>query len=457
MDARGLGVPALSLGDASGLWLVRTSDGPPYVVDADASAITITDTDAVHGLFRDGWLRVTLVHQPVDDLTGVLRVGHATVIGVFPPQDCAAEALFLVASVLAIEPATDDVVSSVPPRLSPLPAGVSLSGGRRQLRLKVESGVWAVHGTTDGLPVLIDLDARAILSRRDGEPRASWRWVRLDKTRIRPGVPHGVLRVGGPVTFQAAGLPGGHLTVPDIQMLRRLSHDELAELPVPAPGVEVQQPERGSGRVVAPSGKPVVLEIPGEDPLVFDQALADSTFTIGLNVPPEYRHPKREKFRLVADKRTRFLVAERELGAKRGLRVMRDGLEWAIDNAVSRHQEQVEETAWDASRAGSEASPAQSSRERHFDVEDAAARFDELVDLARAGTRVVLTRDDQPAAVLVSWAAWCALNAELTWNESAYWSSWTGGVFDHDRYAELVADRPPKPTGTPMPQRRGQS
>lgn len=270
MQERRNDVPVLSLADATGVWAVRTDDGLTYLVDADAGALHLRKPpprfDKVLGR---RWLRITTVRRATGDQVSVLRVGVAHHVGLVAADDAEAEAFHALSTVRAIRPATDEEISGLAPRLGGLPRGVFLTGGRTALSLADEVGVWAVHGRADERVVFLNIGSRTVLSQTRGE---AGRWSRLDRFRGAPAAPRGVVRVGDRAVFEANGLPRGLVRLESATLVRKVLGDELASLPARL----ARRPS--TSRVVLPAGEHAVLELPGEEPVVFDQQLATDLF-----------------------------------------------------------------------------------------------------------------------------------------------------------------------------------
>lgn len=470
-------VESLTLTKATGMWAVRTEDDS-YLLDADARALTLLDGSSSHPLHGLGWLSIRVVHQALTERTGVLQVGALHMLGVVPPNGADSDTLFVKARPTSIEQATPAVVAAGPARRRvPRP---DIDRGPLELVLDESVGVWAVHGEPGSQLVYIDTDAHAVLGCHAGVPPKAERWQRLKNVRGTSS-PSKVVRIGEPVTMNAARFPGGRLALDNVTGIRRVATDELATLPErvtpQAPGGEGDTP-----RVVIPKGRHVTLEVPGEPPWELDDELVQRLIDVGLHLPPEHRQPKPERVRLVVDGRAKFVVDGRDIGAKKGLRAVRDAVSWAIRRAVDATRASQDETdtgvpdPGDMPGGGPNASAATANElpsaapggqarldpgapvERYVDVENATHQLDELVNQVAAGARAVVTRDGIPAAVMVAWSTWCKLNADLAREEYAYWSSWDQGVFDDDQYADLIADWPHRFKNAPLPpaQRRWQ-
>ncbi|GCE75643.1 type II toxin-antitoxin system prevent-host-death family antitoxin [Cellulomonas biazotea] len=201
-------------------------------------------------------------------------------------------------------------------------------------------------------------------------------------------------------------------------------------------------------RVVLPEGEHVVLAIPGDEPVVLEDDIVAALLAIGLDLRPVSRSRKQERPRLEVDDRVQFLVGGTDLGAKRGLRAVRDGLAIAV-------QVGLEEARAQAERRHAEAAPSGptpvgvDAPELVMDVAGVEQSFDEVfARVERDEVRVVLTRDGRRVAVMVSWGRWRRLNERLARERLAYWTAWSDdGTFDALRFAEQVAPSTPDPDG----------
>ncbi|KQS98717.1 hypothetical protein ASG23_13300 [Cellulomonas sp. Leaf395] len=139
------------------------------------------------------------------------------------------------------------------------------------------------------------------------------------------------------------------------------------------------------------------------------------------------------------------MVGSMDVGPKRGLRAVRDGLERSlrviaeIDGAATTHapEESAEPADHDAPRTA--------PTEMFVDVDRASADFTDLVDAVRSGTRVVLTERGEARAVMIDWGAYCELNYRLAHVQAGYWSAWRRGRFDANAFSAVVDNllRPP--------------
>lgn len=78
------------------------------------------------------------------------------------------------------------------------------------------------------------------------------------------------------------------------------------------------------------------------------------------------------------------------------------------------------------------------SREVTVPVDEAGARFDDLLDEIEQGAHVVLVQDGKRVAVMMSWPTYVDLREKLASMAAAFWSAWRSGVFDVAGYATDV-------------------
>lgn len=192
-----------------------------------------------------------------------------------------------------------------------------------------------------------------------------------------------------------------------------------------------------------PPGSKVQLSMPGEPAEDLDPATVARLFAIGLRFGRGDRPSSTKaalELPLLLHGPVRFLVGSMDVGPKRGLRAVRDGLERSfrviaeIDGSATTRG--PDESAEPADRDAPRTAPT----EMFVDVDRAGADFTDLVDKVRSGTRVVLTERGEPRAVMIDWGAYCDLNYRLARVQAGYWSAWRRGRFDADAFSEVVDD-----------------
>lgn len=173
-------IEELRLGEPTGVWAVRPSDMPAFFLDADAQSVgRAPGSAAVDSPFDTSWLLIHSVVGPED--RGVVRVGESQLFYLTPPTDEVQGGCWYVPDVKVIEPATDDELAQLPPRLPALLALTRRVVPRTPLVLAEASGVWAVRSTSP--TVYYVAPHESLLLRRPGKGSTAGpgddRWVPL--------------------------------------------------------------------------------------------------------------------------------------------------------------------------------------------------------------------------------------------------------------------------------------
>ncbi|MBB2924096.1 type II toxin-antitoxin system prevent-host-death family antitoxin [Cellulomonas cellasea] len=206
-------------------------------------------------------------------------------------------------------------------------------------------------------------------------------------------------------------------------------------------------------------GATVRLQTAEEQDDLFDEALVQALFRVGLAVPAAVdARPGSPMPRLVLDGDARFLVGAYDLGPERGLEVVARGVHRAIDAALRDHRQRAaEEVEADPTPSPLiEYDPPDGEAEVAIEMEDVPASLTDLLDRVDEGRHVVLTERGKRVAVVVSWR-WYSLQRErLACASAAYWKAWRTGTFDATGYAlEVLAAR--APSDGPDPSHRADS
>jgi len=208
--------------------------------------------------------------------------------------------------------------------------------------------------------------------------------------------------------------------------------------PVPVPPV--------MPRVELDPGTAVTLETEGEPFETINSETVSRLFAIGVMVPERERSAKSgSRSRLALNGPARFWLGAIDIGLTRGMMAIRRGLEAAVDAGLRDLQGEpaptVEPPRDDALRLGVSPVPDDEAERPQVVVteEELAASFDDLLDLAIAGTDVIITRDGLRVAVMVGWGWYARQRERLARVSAAHWAAWRTGRFDTAAYGAEVA------------------
>ncbi|GCD19289.1 hypothetical protein CTKZ_08510 [Cellulomonas algicola] len=196
----------------------------------------------------------------------------------------------------------------------------------------------------------------------------------------------------------------------------------------------------------------VTLHDAAAEPLTLEHDTVQNLFALGVQLAARDRRRRTtNKPRLTLEGHAQFLVGHVDLGRKRGLRAVRDGLEHCI-GAFAGEQLQTATAEPDASH-----SPHRSGRDPastdpmpepaglidgglYVERSRAGDNFDAIVDLALGEGIVVLTRHGAPQLVLLAWEEHCLQRERDAQLRAAYWSAVRTGE---------RPSQPPDPTAAP--------
>lgn len=177
----------------------------------------------------------------------------------------------------------------------------------------------------------------------------------------------------------------------------------------------------------------------GTAELRLSQSQLDRLFELGLVQPP--RTPGAAPnvpahVSLTGD--ARFLVGEVDLGREVGMDVLVRGIEFAVHESLRelRGPHPEVEGGDDAQAKGAAARIREGdARLRVMTIQEAAARWEDLLPGIELWDRVVLTEEGRRVALIVAWDWWSLRQHRMCWLEGAYWGHWNTGRFDAAGYA----------------------
>lgn len=212
----------------------------------------------------------------------------------------------------------------------------------------------------------------------------------------------------------------------------------------------------GARAVLSPEAT-VTLHDPAAEPLSLEHATVQYLFVTGVELPGHDKDRRTtRKPKLTLEGRAQFLVGHVDLGRKRGLRAVRDGLEHCIGVLAGDHLQTATNRLAETDRPDeSDRDPALTdpSPEPPGVVDDglyvemwrAGDNFDAVADLALGEGSVVLTHHGTPQLVLLAWDEHCEQRERDAQVRAAYWSVVRAGA----RSSRPPGSAAPSPDTTP--------
>lgn len=193
-------------------------------------------------------------------------------------------------------------------------------------------------------------------------------------------------------------------------------------------------------RVVLSSAATVTLHDPAAEPLKLEHETVQNLFVLGLQVAShKQQHRAAPKPKLTLEGRAQFFVGQVDLGRKRGLRAVRDGLEHCVgalagellrtSSGGSDAQDNSDGPDRDPALIDPSAEPpGVVENELYVEMWRVNDSFDAIADFAVGEGSVVLTRQGKPQLVLLAWDEHCQQQARDAQLRAAYWSAVRSGV-----------------------------
>lgn len=190
-------------------------------------------------------------------------------------------------------------------------------------------------------------------------------------------------------------------------------------------------------------------------PGVLSVAAVNELFVLGLHAPQDDAPPRtgRSFSQIVLAGEAEFRIGEVDLGRERGLEIVNRGFACALEAGRMALIEQWANPQQPESSGAlrPEDDEPRGDLETVLDVNEAAERWDELIEAVAADRRrVVLLVGREPSAVLLAWSSYTLLREQQAQVAAAYWAHWHTGEFNAVGYAADVL-RVLRPSGVSMP------